>query len=461
MRSFAEIMNTSVNRLKWLALLLALVMGLISCGGGGGGGGAPAVLPPNITWVSGVPYVGGTGAASSATYTPPVTQASASVYIDQQGPGGASSVNQLFTTIKVCVPGTSNCQVIDHIVVDTGSVGLRLFSSTLSSGQTFPAVRNAAGMPSFSCVRFLDLTNLWGAVVSADVTLGNQTASNLSMQVMDPTFASLETGNCPGNTMGSPTVMGANGIIGVGLMKQDCGVGCTPANGTAANGSYYACTSQSCTSVAGTTLAAASQLQNAVSMFASNNDGLAVQLTSVTNPVATANGSLLFGSTNPAVTLALPAMTKLNLASSWNGYMILSFASASTWFAPSSPVNAYSSSFLDTGSNGLYFSGNASMLPTCASMAYFYCPAGTVSVTGMTMNGSSSGTKTISGTAFQIANVTGMNLSYAVQPMLGGPIGAGADPNMFDLGLPFFYGRTIFIGFETNSSTYSGSYYGL
>src|SRR6266446_6343742 len=36
--------------------------------------------------------------------------------------------NALYTTVEICVPGTSTCQSIDHVLVDTGSSGLRIVS---------------------------------------------------------------------------------------------------------------------------------------------------------------------------------------------------------------------------------------------------------------------------------------------------------------------------------------------
>ena len=40
-------------------------------------------------------------------------------------------VDGLFATVTVCVPGTEDCQSIDHVVVDTGSSGLRLLGFML------------------------------------------------------------------------------------------------------------------------------------------------------------------------------------------------------------------------------------------------------------------------------------------------------------------------------------------
>ena len=40
--------------------------------------------------------------------------------------------NGPFATVTVCVPDTSDCQSVDHVLVDTGSAGLRLLGSALT-----------------------------------------------------------------------------------------------------------------------------------------------------------------------------------------------------------------------------------------------------------------------------------------------------------------------------------------
>jgi hypothetical protein len=83
--------------------VLALCVSAASCGGGdtvssnGGGGGVAAAN--NVVDVA-------------------VTS----------GPSGANSINVLYTTVTVCLPGTSTCQTIDNIQVDTGSYGLRILA---------------------------------------------------------------------------------------------------------------------------------------------------------------------------------------------------------------------------------------------------------------------------------------------------------------------------------------------
>src|SRR5579859_578042 len=92
--------------------------------------------------------------------------------------------NGLFTTVTVCAPGTSNCQSIPNVLVDTGSFGLRLLASSLGTlGGSLPKQTSGSNTV-FECGQFVDSV-LWGPVVSADVTLASQTAKSVPIEVID------------------------------------------------------------------------------------------------------------------------------------------------------------------------------------------------------------------------------------------------------------------------------------
>ena len=59
------------------------------------------------------------------------------------GPTG-NYVNGLFATVTVCTPGNTNCQTIDHVLVDTGSNGLRLLAQGTAGGLFDPTGLSAA-----------------------------------------------------------------------------------------------------------------------------------------------------------------------------------------------------------------------------------------------------------------------------------------------------------------------------
>ncbi len=105
-----------------------------------------------------------------------------------------------------------------------------------------------------------------------------------------------------------------------------------------------------------------------------------------------------------------------------------------------------SQSFIDSGSNGLFFD-MSTLTPCSAAYSGFYCPASTTSLTA-TMAG-------ISGSAlvsFSVGNAQSLlNTSVTALPTLAGPMNAS---RTFDWGLPFFYGRSVFYGIAQTSSTW-------
>jgi hypothetical protein len=89
--------------------------------------------------------------------------------------------NGAFTSVTVCAPGTSTCQTIDGILVDTGSTGLRVLGSSLTL--SLPQQTDASGAPVAECFNFLDGFT-WGAVQSADIKMGGEQANGVPVQVI-------------------------------------------------------------------------------------------------------------------------------------------------------------------------------------------------------------------------------------------------------------------------------------
>ena len=73
---------------------------------------------------------GSSGSGSGTTTT--TTQASNQLAVTVSGGPSGNAVNTLYTTVTICVPGTTTCQTIDNIQVDTGSFGLRVLASVLT-----------------------------------------------------------------------------------------------------------------------------------------------------------------------------------------------------------------------------------------------------------------------------------------------------------------------------------------
>src|SRR5882757_11426553 len=178
-------------------LVAACCLAAVACGGGGGSGGSGTPPPP------------------------PPTNNVVSVIVDE-GPT-SQSVNTLFTSVTVCVPGsTASCQTIDHIQVDTGSYGLRLLAPVLTV--TLPVETLASGNSLVQCAQFVDGFS-WGPVALADVQIAGETAKSLPVQVIgDSRFATVPAA-CSGTGTAEDTVssFGANGILGIGPFELDCG----------------------------------------------------------------------------------------------------------------------------------------------------------------------------------------------------------------------------------------------
>ncbi len=60
--------------------------------------------------------------------------------------------NSLYTSVSICNPGTATCQTIDHVLVDTGSSGLRILSSAL--GLALPYVTDANSNGIGNCIQY-------------------------------------------------------------------------------------------------------------------------------------------------------------------------------------------------------------------------------------------------------------------------------------------------------------------
>jgi hypothetical protein len=107
---------------------------------------------------------------------------------------------------------------------------------------------------------------------------------------------------------------------------------------------------------------------------------------------------------------------------------------------------AYSQSFLDSGSNGYFFlDSSTSGIPDCSAGANgFYCPTSTDNLSA-TNSGANGATGTVN---FTVANALSLfTQNDSVFGDLGGP-----GMNAFDWGLPFFYGRNVFTAIEGKST---------
>jgi hypothetical protein len=330
-----------------------------------------------------------------------------------------NALNQLFATVTICTPGTSNCQTISGILVDTGSVGLRVLSSVLTL--PLPQQTGAGGAPVAECLPFVDGFT-WGPVQSADVKIAGETASNIPIQVIGlDKFPTIPTScSSQGTSEETLTDLNANGILGVGLFPDDCGLGCA-LQGFQNPGLYYACPTPSSCVI--TTQAEAVQVQNPVSHFAVDNNGVVIQLPSVaTGGAASISGTLIFGIGTQSNN-ALGSAKIFTLDGNFNFGTVFNSV-------------PYSSSFIDSGSNGIFFLDSTTTgLPNCQTSTGFYCPT-TLTALSATQRGLNGVSNVVS---FNAGNVDRVNATFSALAEA-----TGSNPGGFDWGLPFFYGRTVF-----------------
>ena len=398
-----------------LVMMAAL---LTACGGGGG--------DATVSASAGTPASSGSGSVPAAG--PALASNVIAVTVDK-GPAGIN-VNRLYTDVTICQPGTTLCQTINHVLVDTGSTGLRLLSGVLSPSLGLGKVASASGLPLLACARFLDNSFAWGPVVTADITLGGKTVAAMPVQVVaDSDFTSLARSCSSGAAIDTVASLGAKGILGLGLFKEDCGTSC--ANITA-NGIYFTCTTAACTAATATRASTAKQLKNPIPLFANDNNGFVIDLPAVGSAGAeSVSGSLIFG---------IGTQSNNQVASS----RVLT-TGATGYFSTLLSGQSLNTSFIDTGSNGLYF--DSSVIPTCSVSSSFYCPTSL-----LTLSATQRGTNAVNNpVVFSVDNALGLFADPAktVLPNLAGTIG---DARIFAWGLPFFYGRRVFTGIEGQPS---------
>jgi uncharacterized protein DUF3443 len=365
---------------------LAMLVMVAACGGGGGGGGGGP--PPPVSNVT------------------PIT-------VDS-GPA-KNNVNTAYISVQVCSPSSpGTCVTFDHIEVDTGSYGLRIIASVLPASFALPPEMDASNNAIFECAVFGD-GFAWGSVAVANIQIAGETASSMPVQIIGDAVSGTPPTSCSSRgtvNENSVAIFGANGIIGVGPFATD-------------NQFYYSCPNGVCGSI--DPLNGALQVSNPVAFFATDNNGVLVELPSVADSGATSlTGSLVFGvgtqSNNGLGTAVIYGVdpTDGDLTITYKG-------------------TAYNSSFIDSGSNANFFSDTT--IPTCSG---FYCPTATLPLTALV-----TGFNGVSNTVdFKVANANDLvtnNPNGVAFNDLAAPNTFG---NFFDFGLPFFFGRNVYVAID-------------
>ncbi|RJG07394.1 DUF3443 domain-containing protein [Noviherbaspirillum cavernae] len=399
-------MNNCNRKLPWLArwhvLLLACVLALAACGGDDDDDSAS-----------------GNGGSTGGSSTVAANAVSIAI-----GGGPANNINLPLVSVTICAPNSSrDCQTIDNMLVDTGSSGVRVYASVLAPSIPLPQELLADGSALVECAQFAD-GNTWGPVMRADIKMASQLATAIPIQVIaDTRFPAVPT-ECvnSGEILDTVRSFGANGVLGIGVFQEDCGIACAL---TIGHGIYFSCTTATCRTVAAPM---AQQVQNPVAFFATDNNGVAITLPAVpAEGAANVTGLLVFG-------IGTQSNNALGSAT------VLTVDPDTGLFTTIYKGNALRRSFIDSGSNGLFFP--ESTIPACTSG--FYCPPATLSLTA-THQGLNGVQREI---PFTVANADVLiknNPGARAYGNLGGP---GLSVDMFDWGLPFYFGRTVFTAIE-------------
>ena len=419
--------------------LCALAAGLLLAGCGGGGGGSSS------------------GTTTTTTPTPIALTNFVSAVVDagpaalSTGPNAYASSNVAYVSVTLCAPGsTTNCQTIDHVQVDTGSIGLRIFQSVLTPSllSALPLQMDASANPVGECYQYVD-GYVFGSVRSADFAIGGEQVAGMPFQVLSDTgqFSNAPATCSAGGGMNLGTVQdfGSNGIIGIGTTTTDCGIACQTGGQSAAI--YYDCPTAGCSSVIPRNASATApfqQLPNPVAAMSVDNNGSILILPSTpASGEATLTGTLYFGigtQTNNGLGPATVYATTTSTSPDGPGLITIDYNG-----------QVLPNSFVDSGSSVYFFEDSTIPLCTDANFKGFYCPANTLTLSPV-IKGANGTSFTDTFSLFNAETAYAAASSFSVLP------GLGANPNIifpstayagsFDLGLPFFYGRSVYTAIE-------------
>jgi hypothetical protein len=323
----------------------------------------------------------------------------------------------------------------------------------------------------------MDGSALWGQVVKADVVLvsGGETASSIPIELINSSYGGTVPNDCDGGEAASnASDAGFNGIIGIGLWEKDCGTDCDPAyeSSVASSGveaayyPYYTCSGNSCSQAL---VSVANQVTNPISAFPVNNNGLIFELPSVAATGTTSvSGSIILG-------IGTGGNTNNTLSNSAHVY----YADANAYFATifngvtysdSSSSSSIMGSFIDSGSNSYLFLA-PSGVNCCSTDSSGDVLSTTVSCSSASSSGwicsSYNGSVTNEGVGYSsgVPSGNGVTASFAVESfytlasgsnmvfndLAAADVASANNPGTFDFGLPFFFGRNVYVGFEKDS----------
>lgn len=425
-----------MRKIAWI-IAAALGLSLAGCGGGGSGGSSSGT---NSNTSINAPGGGSSSTTSSTTSSSSnVLAVDASAVPTAVGPGNTIAVtvsktgihNQPMVSVTICTPGsnaTTNCATIPNVIVDTASFGLRLVRSAIPAA-TFSALtpETASSLPLAECALF-GSGYAWGTVHLADVALSGEIAQNVPIHVIgDSALTVSAPTECQvGRALVTTTDIGANGILGIGVSPNDCGSACA----NAAVSTFYYTNAGTATAVP-----VPEQITNPVTKFGQDSNGVILEMGQVSDSgSATAQGTLVFG-----------IDTQANNALAGTGATLIR-TDGNGDFTSSYRGTTLTQTFFDSGSTVLFFPDLT--IPVDSTTGY-YIPTATVGRSSTLVSASPANVAL----GFNIANGATLNASgnYAFNN-LGIYLS-----RQFDFGMPFFYGRHVYYGISSTTSTGGGT----
>ena len=389
---------------------------------------------------------GGSTTTTTTTTTPPPPVANSVTVTVNAGPAN-NAVNMAYVSVQVCTPGaTTNCVTIPYVQLDTASSGLRILASFPGvSGLNLNQVTDPSKHPVYECYEFADGNYLWGPVMQGGVAMAGESATNVPMQLIEGSAPSnTPCGSTGGSNLTTSTALQANGILGIGPAMQDCGLLCY---GTTVQPLYWVCPSGSACSLA--SVPTATQVSNPVAFFNSTDtNGVMLTMGSVVSSGASqATGTLYFG---------IGTQTDNALSSSAKAYALSS--------DPLNPIPYYpifatynSTSYaasIDSAQQYLVILDPTTLagagITSCASsQSTYYCPSSAVTLP-LTIKDNNGDTATLS-PALSIGNATTLLASSVLGTGTNTAFSNLAEESVpgtdyVILGMPFFYGRTVYVG---------------
>ncbi|SIO59467.1 DUF3443 family protein [Paraburkholderia phenazinium] len=420
------------------AFVAALITVFAACGGGGGGSSSasPTGNSTNTsTSTSNTPVTTNTLSSANPTASPTSSTAANTVPVVVAATQ-FNRANSPLTSVTVCAAGSqasSHCTTIDNVLVDTESFGLRLFASAIpaSTLNALTAQTQTPGGATIAECAIFGSGYAWGTVRNADIRMADEVGQNVPIQVMaDTALTASAPGDCQVQpALDTPSDLGANGILGVGVAPQDCGSQCV-SNSPA--GFYYACSGSTCSV---TNQALAAQVGNPVQYFATDNNGVVLEM----QPVASTGASSALG------TLVFGIDTQANNALAGSGATVLQTSSSGDFDATYNGVTYSGNSYFDSGSSALFFADSTIV----ANGLKYYVPSTTLA-RSVSIAINNLATVTID---FNVANANTLFASgnYAFNDM------ASYMTGIFDMGMPFFYGRHVYYGISGAASSGGGA----